>query len=81
MFDQSKKITDVHRTFFGINALYSFDTDDIRESGTKLLKAMKCGSFRFPGGEISDEYLWKEKGKYMSGGKEGKSCSGWRQHT
>ena len=65
--DPSKKITDVYRTFFGTNALHSFETDNIRKMGTKLLKDMKCGSLRFPGGEVSDIYLWKNDEVYGTG--------------
>lgn len=59
--DCSKPIQKVNPLFFGVNVMFYVDDDSSCADGkiAQLLKEMPCRLIRYPGGEVSDNYLWK----------------------
>lgn len=59
--DCNKPIQKVNPLFFGVNVMFYVDDDSSCADGkiAQLLKEMPCRIIRYPGGEVSDNYLWK----------------------
>ena len=56
-----KTIAPVNPLFFGVNALFWIEDDAARADGKieKYLKEMPCRIMRYPGGEVADNFHWK----------------------
>ena len=60
--DAQSVVGRVSQRFFGANTLFMIDDDRSLKGGeiARRLREMPCGLLRYPGGEMADNYLWKE---------------------